>query len=250
MRLKEKVAIVTGGSQGIGEAICHAYAREGAKVAVVNARKPEKGAAVAKKIMDGGGKAKSFRCDVSKRNECDAMVKGVVNAFGTVDIFVSGAGIMINKQIEDYAEEEWDAMIDVNLKGAFLCCQALIPIMKTKRFGKIIMIASVAGTRAFPNAVPYCASKGGLIMVTKALATEIASFGINVNCVSPGNTATPLNQHLQDDSEFVKYLESRTPTGRSYLHVDEVAGAAVFLASEEASAIHGTEIVVDDGWNA
>jgi NAD(P)-dependent dehydrogenase (short-subunit alcohol dehydrogenase family) len=250
MKLKDKVAIVTGGSQGIGEAICHAYAREGAKVAVVNNRKPEQGQAVAKKIEKSGGTAEAFRCDVSKPDECRALVKSVVESFGTVHILAAVAGIMINKPIEDYAEEEWDAIIDVNLKGSFLMCQAVVPLMKEQRYGKIILTASVAATRAFPNAVPYCASKGGVLMITKSLAAEIAKFGINVNCISPGNTATPLNQHLQDDPEFVKLLAGLTPTGRAYLTTEEVAGAAVFLASEDARAFHGSELVVDDGWNA
>ena len=249
MRLKDKVAIVTGGSQGIGEAICHAFAREGAKVAVAN-RKPKQGQAVAKKITDSGGTAEAFRCDVSKRDDCQALVKNVIEKFGTLDILMNVAGIMINKPIEDYAEEEWDAMIDINLKGTFLMCQAVVPFMKEKRSGKIVLTASVAATKAFPNAVPYCASKGGVLMITKSLASEIAQFGVNVNCISPGNTATPLNQHLQDDPEFVKLLEGLTPTGRAYLTTDEIAGAAVFLASEDARAFHGAELVVDDGWNA
>ena len=250
MKLKDKVAVVTGGSQGIGEAICHAFAREGAKVAVVNNRKPERGQAVAEKITNSGGTAEAFRCDVSKRSDCQALVKKVVETFGTVDIMTAVAGIMINKPIEDYTEEEWDATINVNLKGSFMMCQAVVPIMKAKHYGKIILTASVAATRAFPNAVPYCASKGGVLMITKSLAAEIAKFGINVNCISPGNTATPLNQHLQDDPEFVKLLEGLTPTGRAYLTTDEIAGAAVFLASEDARAFHGAELVVDDGWNA
>lgn len=250
MKLKDKVAIVTGGSQGIGEAICYAYAREGAKVAVVNNRKPERGQAVAKKIEKSGGTAKAFRCDVSKPDDCRALVQSVVETFGTVHIMTAVAGIMINKPIEDYKEEEWDATIDVNLKGSFLMCQAVVPLMKEQRYGKIILTASVAATRAFPNAVPYCASKGGVLMITKSLAAEIAKFGINVNCISPGNTATPLNQHLQDDPEFVKLLEGLTPTGRAYLTTEEVAEAALFLASEDARAFHGAELVVDDGWNA
>jgi NAD(P)-dependent dehydrogenase (short-subunit alcohol dehydrogenase family) len=249
MRLKDKVAIVTGGSQGIGEAICYAYAREGAKVAVAN-RKPEQGQAVAKKIVDSGGTAEAFRCDVSKKDDCQALVKDVIEKFGTVDILMNVAGIMINRPIEDYAEEEWDAMIDINLKGTFLMCQTVVPFMKEKRSGKIILTASIAATTAFPNAVPYCASKGGVLMITKSLASEIAQFGVNVNCISPGNTATPLNQHLQDDPEFVKLLEGLTPTGRAYLTTDEIAGAAVFLASEDARAFHGAELLVDDGWNA
>ncbi len=249
MRLKDKVAIVTGGSQGIGKAICEAFAREGAKVAVVN-RTAEKGEEVAGAISAGGGTAKAFPCDVSKKSDVDSMVKSVAGEYGTVDILVANAGIMINKPAEDYTEEEWDRTIDINLKGNFLLSQALIPIMKKKKYGKLIFMASIAGTHAFPNALPYCASKGGVIMITKALAAEIAKDGINVNCISPGNTATPLNQHLQDDPEFVKLMQSYTPTGRAYISTEEIAGAAVFLASDEASAVHGLDMIVDDGWCA
>lgn len=250
MRLKDKVAIVTGGSQGIGEAICEAYAREGAKVAVVNSRKPELGQAVAKKIVEGGGTAQAFRCDVARPGECHGLVKAVTDAFGTVDILVSNAGVMINKAIEEYTEAEWDVIIGVNLKGCFFMAQAVVPLMKEKRSGKIIFMASIAGTHAFPNAVPYCGSKGGVIMIAKALSAEIAKFGINVNSISPGNTATPLNQHLQNNPEFVKLMASYTPTGRAYISTQEMAGAAVFLASEEARAIHGIDLIVDDGWCA
>lgn len=250
MRLKDKVAIVTGGSQGIGEAICVAYGREGAKVAVVNAHKLELGQAVAKRISNAGGAALAFQCDVSQRDQVQALMKDVTARWGTVDILVANAGIMINKQIEDYSEEEWDRTIDVNLKGAFFSAQAVVPIMKAKRYGKIIFMASIAATHAFPNAVPYCASKAGVWIMTKALSSEIAQFGINVNCVSPGNTATPLNVHLQNDPKFVELLASYTPTRRAYITTDEVAGAAVFLASEEARAVHALDLIVDDGWCA
>lgn len=250
MRLKGKVAIVTGGSQGIGQAICHAYSREGAKVAVVNARRPELGAAVAEKIRAGGGTASAHQCDVSSREQVRKLVEDVTGAWGTVDILVSNAGIMINKAVEDYSEDDWDRTVDTNLKGAFLMVQAVLPLMKAKRSGKVVLMASIAATHAFPNAVPYCASKAGVWIMAKALCAEVAKFGINVNSISPGNTATPLNEHLQRDPEFVKLMQSYTPTGRAYLSTDEVAGAAVFLASEEARAIHGVDVVVDDGWCA
>lgn len=249
MKLKDKVAIVTGGSQGIGEAIALAYGREGAKVVILN-RTLEKGQAVAQKIMDAGGTAKALKCDVSIGKECQAAVQEVVKEFGTVDIIYNAAGIMINKAIEEYAEEEWDAMININLKGSFLMSQAVVPIMKKKGYGKIIFTASIAASTAFPNAVPYCASKGGVLMLMKSLSAEIAQFGVNVNCVSPGNTATPLNAHLQADPEFVELMASRTPTGRAYITPEEMAGAAVFLASEDSTAVHGLDLIVDDGWCA
>jgi glucose 1-dehydrogenase len=250
MKLKDKVAIVTGGSQGIGEAVSEAYAREGAKVVVVNHGRPELGQRVAEKIAAGGGTAAAMRCDVSKKSDVESLVESVVKEFGTVDILVSNAGRMINKVIEDYTEEEWDTMIDINLKGAFLTAQAVVPVMKEKRSGKIIFVASIAGSVAFPNSVPYCASKGGVLLITKALAAEISKFGINVNAISPGNTATPLNQHLQDNPGFVKMLESFTPTNRAYISTEEIAGAAVFLASSDARAVHGLDLIVDDGWCA
>ena len=250
MRLKDKVAIVTGGSQGIGEAVSRAYAREGAKVAVVNYRNPELGEKVAGEIVQAGGAAVAIRCDVSKKSEVDSLIRSVADRFGTVDILMANAGIMINKPIEKYSEDEWDLMIDVNLKGSFLAAQAVVPLMKERKCGKIIFVASIAGTVAFPNSVPYCASKGGVILIMKALAAEVSKFGINVNSISPGNTATPLNQHLQDNPEFVKMLEQMTPTDRAYISTDEMTGAAIFLASDEAGAVHGHDLIVDDGWCA
>lgn len=250
MKLKNKVAIVTGGSQGIGKAIALRFAREGAKVAVVNAHHPRLGQAVARKIVASGGKAGAYVCDVSRRDQVQALVKKVVKDFGRVDILLNGAGVMINKPIEDYTEADWDKMLGINLKGTFLMCQAVVPLMKKQKRGKIVNIASIAATHAFPNALPYCASKGGVYMITRALAAEIAKCGINVNSISPGNTATPLNEHLQRNPKFVKLMASYTPTGRAYITTQEMAGAAVFLASDDASAVHGHDLVVDDGWCA
>ena len=248
MKLKDKVAIVTGGSQGIGEAICRRFAKEGAKVAVVNARSPKRGQAVAKAIAEEGGAAKAYRCDVSRKAQVQGLITKVRRDLGPVDILVGNAGVMINKPMEAYSERDWDVTIAVNLKGNFLLAQAVVPLMKKRKSGKIIFISSIAGTHAFPNALPYCASKGGVHMLTRALSAEIAKFGINVNSISPGNTATPLNQHLQDNPEFVKLMASYTPTGRAYISAEEMAGAAVFLASDDASAVHGHDLVVDDGW--
>ena len=247
MRLKDKVAIVTGGSQGIGEAISRAFGREGARVVVGNYGNLDLGEKVAEDIVQAGGTATAIPCDVTKKSEVQALVRQVIDEFGTVDILASNAGIMINRRIEDYSEEEWDRTIDTNLKGCFLTAQAVVPIMKAKKYGKIIFTASTLGSVAMPDAVAYCASKGGVLQIMKALAAEIAKHGINVNAISPGSTATPLNQHLQNDPEFVKMLEQMTPTGRAYLSTEDLAGAAVFLASDEARAVNGLDLLVDDG---
>ena len=247
MRLKDKVAIVTGGSQGIGEAISRAFGREGARVVVGNYGNLDLGEKVAEDIVQAGGIATAIPCDVTKKSEVQALVQQVIDEFGTVDILASNAGIMINRRIEDYTEEEWDRTIDTNLKGCFLTAQAVVPIMKAKKYGKIIFTASTLGSVAMPDAVAYCASKGGVLQIMKALAAEIAKHGINVNAISPGSTATPLNQHLQNDPEFVKMLEQMTPTGRAYLSTEDLAGAAVFLASDEARAVNGLDLLVDDG---
>ena len=250
MRLQDKVAIVTGGSSGIGEAVAKAYGREGARVVVVNAGNPAEGVRVAEEIEAAGGTAIAKRADVTSKREVEALVADVVDELGSLDILFHGAGLMINKSIEEYTEEDWDRTIDVNLKGSFLMAQAVVPVMKAKGYGKIVFVASVAATTAFPNALPYCASKGGVLMIAKSLAAEVAKDGINVNAISPGNTATPLNLHLQDDPEFVKLLEQLTPTGRAYISPEEMTGAAIFLASDEASAVHGLDMLVDDGWAA
>ena len=247
MRLKDKAAIVTGGSQGIGEAICRAFGREGARVVVGNYGNLDLGEKVAEDIVQAGGTATAIPCDVTKKSEVQALVRQVIDEYGTVDILAANAGIMINRRIEDYTEEEWDRTIDTNLKGCFLTAQAVAPIMKAKKYGKIIFTASTLGSVAMPDAVAYCASKGGVLQIMKALEAEIAKHGINVNAISPGSTATPLNQHLQKDPEFVKMLEQMTPTGRAYLSTEDLAGAAVFLASDEARAVNGLDLLVDDG---
>ncbi|MGD9107840.1 MAG: SDR family oxidoreductase [Gammaproteobacteria bacterium] len=248
MKLKDKIAIVTGGSQGIGEAICYAYAQEGATVIVVNHKNPAKGQEVATKINNEfDAVAKAYQCDITKPFEVDKLIQEVVTEFGTVDILVNNAGILIDKSFGKMTIEDWDKTMDVNLKSSFLMTKAVLPIMQQKKAGKIIFVASIAATHGFPNAVVYCASKGGMLMLAKSLAAEVAKDGINVNVISPGNTATAINQHLQNNPQFVENLKSITPTGRAYMNADEIAGSAVFLASENSSAIYGLDLIIDDG---
>ena len=196
MRLHDKVAIVTGGSQGIGGAIAVRMAAEGAKVAIVNNSHPERAAEVVARIEADGNQAAAFRADLAHVTEIDAMAVAVRERFGAVDILVNNAALFIPQPLEETDEATWDLMLDVNLKAAFFAVKAVVADMKDRRYGKIINISSIAGFGGFPNSSAYCASKGGLNLLTKALCLELASFGINVNGVAPGNVATAMNQAL------------------------------------------------------
>ena len=246
MRLKDKVAIVTGGSQGIGQAICEAFGREGAKVAVVNHRNPERGEAVANEIGETGGTAKAFRCDVSNKADVNSLIKNVTSEFSTVDILVANAGIMINKQIEKYSEEEWDTTINVNLKGSFLTAQAVVPIMKKKNYGKIIFISSVHAERPYPPCLPYNAAKAGLNHMASSIAIELFQHRINVNVINPGWIDTP-GERRDFTEEQIQREGQKLPWGRMGTSAD-IGRAAAFLASDDADYITGTTLRVDGGF--
>jgi NAD(P)-dependent dehydrogenase (short-subunit alcohol dehydrogenase family) len=154
--------------------------------------------------------------------------------------------------VEQTTEAIWDEQLDLNLKGAFFLVRAALPEFKRRGRGKVINIASIWGIGAGPNCPAYCASKGGLVNLTRALAVEIGRYNINVNSIAPGNIATPLNAHLRgpDMDHYVQQMRAMTPTGRDFLDADELTGTAVFLASADSNAVHGVTIPVDAGWSA
>ena len=165
---------------------------------------------------------------------------------------MNNAGIFRTVSVEDTTEDLWDLQLDLNLKGAFFCVRALVPEFRRNGAGKVINITSIAGVGAFPNCAAYCASKGGLENLTRALATELGKHNINVNSLAPGNVATPINAHLRAPGQeaYVNQMRMMTPTGRDFLEPEEMTGAAVFLASDDATAIHGATLLVDGGWAA
>jgi NAD(P)-dependent dehydrogenase (short-subunit alcohol dehydrogenase family) len=252
MKLKDKVAIVTGGSQGIGEAIVLRYAAEGAKVAVVYHKDDEAAKRTVGKVTSAGGVARAIKADCSKISQIEHMTADVIRAFGTVHILVNNAGIFRTVPVSETTEAIWDEQLDLNLKGPFFCVKAVLPEFIKNGGGKVINITSIAGVGAFPNCPAYCASKGGLEILTKALATELGRLKINVNSLAPGNVATPMNAHLRGpgNEAYLSLMRTLTPTGRDFLTVEEMTGAAVFLASEDSAAMHGATVMVDGGWSA
>ncbi len=242
MKLEGKTAIVTGSRRGIGKGIAKALAREGAQV-IVNDIDLSDCRLAADEIIAAGGKALAIKCDVSKKAEVQSMVELVIDSCGGVDILVNNAMTSTLKPFWKITEDEWDANLDVNLKGAFLCSQAVTRNMIKKGWGRIINICSVSsgGGDCAPLMAPYTASKGGLKALSQAMAVELAGFGINVNAICPG----PIDSGVLPDSIRQRSLKS-VPKGRLGLPED-IANMVVYLASPESDFITGSSIVIDGG---
>jgi NAD(P)-dependent dehydrogenase (short-subunit alcohol dehydrogenase family) len=185
-------------------------------------------------------------------HEIQRFVSEVGAHYGRIDILVNNAGTFRTVPVSETTEDIWDEQIDLNLKGTFFCVQSVLPWFRKQGGGKVINMSSIAGVAAFPNCPAYCASKGGVSLLTRALAAELASEGININSIGPGNVATPINAHLRGPghADYLKLMSDRTPTGRAFMDTADLEGAAVFLASDEAKGVHGAILMVDDGWSA
>ena len=251
MRLQNKVALITGGSAGIGEAIARRFAAEGAAVAVNYKSNDAAAAAVVNALTGAGARAKAFKGDVSKVAEIERIANSVIGEYGRIDIVVNNAGVFRTVPVMDTTEEIWDEQLDLNLRAAFFMVKTLVPHFRRNGGGKVINISSIAGVGAFPNCPAYCASKGGLVNLTRALAAELGKEQINVNSIAPGNVATALNAHVRGpgNEAYVKQMADMTPTGIAFLDPQDLAGAAVFLASDDAKMVHGAIILVDAGWS-
>jgi NAD(P)-dependent dehydrogenase (short-subunit alcohol dehydrogenase family) len=246
-RLSGKCALVTGASSGIGRGIALRFGNEGAKVAVNYGKSQENAEAVARTINTNGSEAFVVKADVSERRQVDAMVSDVASRFGKLDILVNNAGIFIEKTLLDTTDEVWNRIIDVNLRGAFLCTQRCVPEMLKIGGGKVINIASIDSIIAEPNTSAYCASKAGVVGLTTALALELAPKRINVNAIAPGQINTPMISEWVKNPEVVHALESKTPYGRLG-RPEDIAAAATFLASDESEFVNGVVLPVDGGW--
>jgi NAD(P)-dependent dehydrogenase (short-subunit alcohol dehydrogenase family) len=252
MRLKDRVALVTGGTSGIGEATALLFAAEGAKVAITG-RNEQRGAAVVSRIKECGGDAVFQRADVSRIDDCRRAVAETVRAFGRLDTLFNNAGVYYPQTALECSEREWDEQIDVNLKGTFLMSKCALPTMIAQRSGVIVNNSSGWGIVGGDHAVAYCASKGGVVLMTKAMAIDHGAQGIRVNCICPGDVETPM---LPVDAKmrglkWEDYLAgcASRPLGRVGT-VEEIAKAVLFLASDDSSFMTGAALVVDGGGTA
>lgn len=246
MKLKNKIAIVTGSRRGIGRSITLELAKEGAKVVVsdIDLKECQNVCDEIKKI---GSDAIAVKCDVSKKRDVDAMVKKTIQKFKRIDILVNNAGVVLMKPFVQMTEKDWDFVLDINLKGVFLCTNAVAKQMVKQKGGKIISIASIAGEVGFMNTSAYCASKAGIINLTRELAMELSPHNINVNVVAPGVIATKMTEDMLKDKKTKEVLLANTPLGRVG-NPEEIGKAVIFLASNDSNFITGHTLVVDGGW--
>ncbi len=245
--LKGKVAIVTGGNSGIGLSMAQTLAKAGVNVAIVN-RRAEEGQKAADSMRDQGGEAQAFPADVSKKDEVEAVIKAVEEQMGPVDILVNSAGINIRKKALEYDLSEWQQILDINLMGTFIACQAVGRRMVDRRKGRIVNISSIAGNIGMTDRAPYCASKGGVSQLTKVLAIEWAPYGVTVNAIGPGFIRTPLISALFKNPDFQEMVRNSTPMGRIG-ETEDLQGILLVLCSKAGDYITGQTIYIDGGWS-
>ncbi|MCR4392638.1 MAG: glucose 1-dehydrogenase [Candidatus Acetothermia bacterium] len=248
-QLEGKTIVVIGGGGGLGTAFCRGLAREGAYVVVADLDQT-KAQETVRQVTEEGGRAQAAQVNALDRASLESLVNGVSRSRGTVDGLVNAAGTHLRKPSVEITEEEWDRVMSINLKAVFLACQVFGKAMIEQGHGAIVNIASMAAHVALDEALAYCASKGGVLMLTKALAREWAPHGVRVNAISPGFFLTPLNRDLlRPGSERRRRVEERTPMGR-FGEPEELVGGLVYLLSDEASFVTGTTLIIDGGFLA
>ncbi len=250
LSLEGKLAIVTGGRRGIGRAIALAMAEAGADVALCD-RVTDDGelAAVAEEIQRLGRRALAVKADVTRKADVDNLVQVVMGEFGTIDILVNNVAMNIMAPLLELGEDGWDKVINTDLKGYYLCCQAAGRKMVDRKGGRIINIASTAAMKAAPGMGAYCIAKAGVVMLTRVLALELAQYNIQVNAIAPYMVRTKFSQPLWSDARTLERIEAEIPLGR-LAETKDVIGAVLFLASDASGYITGHTIVVDGGLSA
>ena len=247
--LSGKVAIVTGGSKGLGLAMAEGLASAGANIMIVNRNKIEGEAAATKITEMYGVQAKAYATNVTEQAETEAMAQATMDAFGRIDILINSAGINIRGAIDELSTADFKKVMDVNVNGTWLCSRAVTPFMKAQQDGRIINIASTLGLVGLANRTPYTASKGAVVQMTRALGLELAAHNINVNAICPGPFLTEMNIPIAGTPEAKKFIVGATALAR-WGELPEIQGAAIFLASPAASYMVGSMVTVDGGWTA
>ncbi|WP_204798901.1 SDR family NAD(P)-dependent oxidoreductase [Paenibacillus sacheonensis] len=244
-----QVAVITGGAGGLGFIMAQTLAGAGAAVALTSRTLARAEEAAVGLRNETGAEAFALEADIASASGAAAMVDAVMERFGRIDILINNAGMNIRKPIEEYDEASWDLVMNANLKSPYLCARAVTPIMKEQKHGRIINIASMLGSVGLPERSAYCASKGGVIQLTKVLALELAPWNVTVNALCPGPIATELNTVVMTNPEANRFFVDQIALGR-WGRPEEIAGPILYLASEASSFMTGAALTVDGGWTA
>jgi NAD(P)-dependent dehydrogenase (short-subunit alcohol dehydrogenase family) len=248
-RLDGRVALVTGGARGLGLTMATALAEAGADVALSGRSRASCQDAANGIAASTGRQARAFAADVTKIDDVERLASEVERELGKIDILVNNAGINIRGPVQELTEADWDAVVDTNLKGPFLCARAIGPRMVARGWGRVINLGSVLGVIGLPGRAPYASSKAGIINLTRVLALEWAGTGVTANALCPGAFGTEMNKPLMEDPVKYQQFVAQIPMGR-WGEVEELTGAVVFLASEASSYVTGASLFVDGGWIA